>query len=164
MNIIDEMRNEAATLRAISPYDYEPTANTMEEWAAEVETLIAERDKYKLFYDAIIDRAVVDWTYTAEDETDPRKAVAKLVANYIALAADPQICENTARLAAMAEAAESRLADATKKIRDLRGDPPCQCAPRYNVCRCKAKTDTHDLIRYEALDDAIEIAEGRDDA
>jgi hypothetical protein len=54
----------------------------------DIDALEAERDKWR---NAVIDAAVVNWTYTAEDEENPYLAVCKLMACAARESLDPQI-------------------------------------------------------------------------
>ncbi len=57
-----------------------------------------EIERLKPFHDAVIDAAVVDWTYTKEDDTDPRGAINKLLAMNSAMALDPAVSEPVAKM------------------------------------------------------------------
>jgi len=58
--------------------------------------------------DAVIDAAVVGWTYRAEHETDPRAAINVLLAHAQAIALDPAVSPEARALVERAEAAERR--------------------------------------------------------
>lgn len=123
-----------------------------------LDALTAERDKYKPFHDAVIDMAVVNWTYDGKTERDAHDAIKKLVHCYCIERSDPALNEALAKLTERAESAERKLAAVLDGLRKLRGEKPCQCAPRYSVCRCEQNVDTYTLARYEAHDDAVDVA------
>lgn len=162
MSIIDEMWRDSRLAEQLEQTGW---ATKLRRWVAEVESLTAERDKYKLFYDAIIDHSIVHWTYDREDETNAMRAVEKLVANHIAQVADPQICENTAKLTVRAEAAESKV-KAIIEMLEPESEAPCDCiGPTGPECTCR---DTHRFIQaadwannWELWCRACSIAEGR---
>lgn len=90
-----------------------------------------ERDAWK---DAIIDAAVVDWIYTAEHETNPRKAVNDLLCWQQTIALDPAISKPAHDLVERAERAEAELARAEQTIREPQAEkdsarvaPPVDC-------------------------------------
>jgi len=60
----------------------------LEDARADIDALTAERDKWRL---AVIDAAVVNWTYSKEDEDNPYLAVCKLLGCAARDALDPQI-------------------------------------------------------------------------
>lgn len=64
---------------------------------------------------AIIDATIVDWIYTAEHETNPRRAVNDLLAHQVRLALDPAVSKAAHDLMQRAEAAEAALRDARSK-------------------------------------------------
>jgi hypothetical protein len=75
-------------------------AETLAERCDAYETRIAELEadiaKYKPFHDAMMEYAVVNWTYEASDETDYIRCLHKLIAQAIAYAADPVISAQAA--------------------------------------------------------------------
>lgn len=81
------------------------------EKAAGYDALDAERDAWK---NAVIDAAVVNWTYTIADDADPRKAVNALICHAIDQDRDRLREENTRLAAELATLRENagRLADA----------------------------------------------------
>jgi len=74
-----------------------PDATKVNEWA------VAEIERLRGFEDAIIDAAVVDWIYTEEYRTNPRKAVNDLLVWQQKLALDPAVSEEAAALHAEIE-------------------------------------------------------------
>jgi hypothetical protein len=76
--------------------------------AAEAENarVQTEIDEWK---DAIIDACVVDWIFTTEHKTNPRKAVNDLLCWQQRIALDPAVSKDAAEWQARIEKAESQL-------------------------------------------------------
>ena len=58
---------------------------------------VAERDRLRAWKAAVEEAGVVNWTLTAENENDPRKAVAALLAMQSQQALDPAISREAAK-------------------------------------------------------------------
>lgn len=95
--------------------------NGLRERLAEVER---ERDEWK---NAIIDAAVVDWVYTKEHETNPRKAVGDLLARQAKIALDPAVSKEAHDLRErLAKAVEVLVLQVHNEYREY---GPCFCCP-----------------------------------
>jgi hypothetical protein len=75
-----------------------------------LDALVVERACAESWRNAIVDAAVVGWTYDEKTETDPAHAVAKMLYWERMTALDPNVSEEAAKLIAERDAAESELA------------------------------------------------------
>ena len=122
-------------------------AESAESRIASLEARLAEALKWR---EAITDAAVVNWTLSAENENDPRRAVADLLAMQSAQALDPAVSKEAAEWRdKLAEAARAR-EEAEKIVRDL-----CEEAnvhhPRMIIAR----------IRREAIEECANVCDAR---
>ena len=115
----DDTRELVARLREMADWCRESVvygkAAVCDDAASRLEELEAWRE-------AIIDAAVVNWTYRAEHDTNPRAAVHDLLALVGAMALDPAVSLDAKRLhdrAEQAEAQNARLRAALEQLRDL---------------------------------------------
>lgn len=100
-------------------------ANLLQEIADKnnrIAELERERDQYKPFHAAVMDMAVVNWTYRHSDEKDYDQAIKKLIHTYILHANDPAISqaarerdELKTRIAAMLDMQYSTRKDDTRR-------------------------------------------------
>jgi hypothetical protein len=92
-----------------------------EELAKRIDELEAENKKLREWRDAIIDATVVDWIFTKEHETNPRKAVNDLLCWQQQLALNPAVSEAAAQLHARIDGLETEnaqlRADYTEAVR-----------------------------------------------
>jgi len=108
---------------------------------ADIDALTAERDKWRL---AVIDAAVVNWTYSKEDEENPYRAVCKLMGCAAQEALDPQISLDAKALHDRIAELQRRLDALVAKISEaVVSDDDCVCS----------------MLCYSAI---TAIAEGRD--
>lgn len=75
-----------------------------------------ERDAWKT---AVLDAAVVNWTYTKEHETNPRKAVNDLLAWESQVALDPAVSEPAAALHAYIKELEAALREIQGRVSEV---------------------------------------------
>lgn len=127
-----------ARLEAASRDERLSTGGLYLEAAAALRKAAAERDAVRGFKDAVIDALVVGCILTAEHETNPRKAIADLLAWEVKIALDPAVSseaatlrdtykaeldeahERGARLARWMEDAQRERDEAHSLLRDLR--------------------------------------------
>jgi hypothetical protein len=84
---------------------------------AKVTELQIQLDAWKT---AVLDAAIVDWVYTAEHETNPRKAINDLLAHQITLALDPAVSADAKAWQDRLVAAEDERDKAVNMLTELR--------------------------------------------